>query len=106
MSRYLQACFALLVCMAVAGCNQAQRLSQLQLGMSRAEASSVIGRYTVRGAIQNRYGQSVEVWEVVLSQPKTGRQVVAGVTVTVMTFGLMAPVLAMPGKEKPYWLYL
>jgi hypothetical protein len=22
-----------------------------------------------------------------------------------MTFGLMAPVLAMPGKEKPYWLY-
>ena len=27
------------------------------------------------------------------------------VTVTVMTFGLMAPVLAMPRKEKPYWLY-
>ena len=22
-----------------------------------------------------------------------------------MTFGLMAPVLAMPGEEKPYWLY-
>jgi hypothetical protein len=27
------------------------------------------------------------------------------VTATVITFGLLAPVLAMPGKEVPYWFY-
>jgi len=27
------------------------------------------------------------------------------VTLTVLSFGLMAPILATPGKEKPYWLY-
>jgi hypothetical protein len=74
--------------------------------MSKAQASQVIGsRYTARGAIQNKFGQTVEVWEVTLSQPKTGRQVTGEVAVTALTFGLLAPVLATPGKEVPYWLY-
>ncbi len=104
--RVVLAALAALFCVAAVGCNQAQRLSSLQIGMSEAQAASVIGsRYTVRGAIQNKYGQSVKVWEVVLSQPKTGREVAGGVTLTVLTFGFAAPVLAMPGKEKPYWLY-
>jgi hypothetical protein len=76
---------AMFLCVAVLGCNQAQRLSQLQLGMSKADAAYVIGRYTVRGAVQNRFGQQIEVWEVVLSQPKTGRQIVNGVAVTTLT---------------------
>ena len=83
-----------------------QRLSQISLGMTKGEVIQVIGSpYTVRGAVTNKYGQSVEVWEVVLSQPKTGRQLTNEVAVTALTFGLLSPVLATPGKEVAYWLY-
>ena len=103
---YIAALLVAALLFSIAACNRAERLSQLSIGMSKPDAAQVLGtRYTVRGAMQTRYGQSVEVWEVVLSQPKTGKQVVGEVTATVITFGLLAPVLATPGREKAYWLY-
>jgi hypothetical protein len=90
---------------AVVGCNRAQRLSQIELGMSKAEVTQVMGNHTVRGAVPNKFGQTIEVWEVKLSQPKTASQIAGQVTVTALTFGLTAPVLFVPASYKDYWLY-
>jgi hypothetical protein len=73
--------------------------------MSKAEVTYVMGNYTVRGAVQNKFGQTVEVWEVQLSQPKTATEIAGQVTVAALTFGLTAPVLLVPASYKNYWLY-
>lgn len=41
-----------------------KRMNNLSLGMSKDQVQAAVGRnYVIRGAIVNRYNQSVEVWE-------------------------------------------
>ena len=75
--------------------------------MSKAEIVGSIGDPTaVRGAIVNKFGQNVEVWEYTLNKPKTAQDKKADIGMTVLTFGLLLPAaLAGSGDEVDYWLY-
>jgi len=91
----------------IGGCaGQTERLSQINLGMTKPEVAQALGTpYTVRGSIRNKFGQTVEIWEATLSKPKTQRQMVGGAAATVVSFGLLSPLLLMPGDEVRFWLY-
>ncbi len=97
----------LLLCVGLGACSTSTKhLTTLSLGMTQPDVTQALGHpHTARGSIKNRFGQTVEVWEYVLNKPRTGSQVAAGATLTVLTFGLAAPVLLAPGKEAAFWLY-
>ncbi len=66
-------CIRLLACVSVvalSGCaTTAPRLQRLSLGMTKAQAVEAMGNPTaVRGALKNKYGQTIEVWEYTLLQ--------------------------------------
>lgn len=95
------------VCLALVACGTPTRkLNQIQLGMTKQQVQHAMGEpHVARGAIHNRYGQTVEVWEYMLNKPRSGSQIARGATFTVLTFGLGAGALLEPGKAEAYWLY-
>lgn len=86
------------------GCaTPAKHMTRISLGMSKEQVVQKLGNPTVaRGAIRNKFDQTVEVWEYRLALPED--QVGAKVAFTVFTFGFGSYVL---GKRdmKDYWLY-
>ena len=95
---------ALLLAIIFVGCaTPAKRMTRISLGMSKEQVVQKLGNPTVaRGAIRNKFDQTVEVWEYRLALPED--QVGAKVAFTVFTVGFGAFVL---GKRdmKNYWLY-
>jgi len=60
-------------------------LNKLNLQMTKSEAEKNVGKPdAVRGAIQNKYGQTIEVWEYML---------------------VKSPNYLTPGPVVTYWLY-
>ena len=66
------ACLALGAAL-LAGCaTPAKRMSRVSLGMTKEQVIQNLGNPTVaRGAIRNKFNQTVEVWEYRLALPKT-----------------------------------
>lgn len=58
-----------------------------------------------RGAMINKFGQSIEVMEYHINQGKSGRQLGAELALTICTLGLLCPILLSEGEISTYWLY-
>ena len=95
--------FLLLVILLVGCATRAKRMTRISLGMSKEQVVQKLDDPTVaRGAIRNKFDQSVEVWEYRLALPND--QVGADVAITVFTFGFGSPRL-LSRDMKDYWLY-
>jgi hypothetical protein len=55
--------FLMLCCAFLIGCASSSSLSDLDIGMNKHAVKKEMGNPLVRGAITNKYGQVVEVWE-------------------------------------------
>ena len=89
------------------GCvTSSQELRTVSIGMTKDEVVDSLGRPTTsRGALRNKYGQVIEVWEYRLAVPSddsTG-QVISKSFMTLYTAGYGAKEFA--GDRKDYWLY-
>lgn len=83
-----------------------QRLETISIGMTRQEVVKRLGQpRVVRGSIQNKFGQVVEVYEYRFTMPvDDGRGMKVSKRVfTVATVGLGA--LVLDGESREYWLY-
>ncbi len=58
-----------------------------------------------RGAMINKFGQSIEVMEYHINQGKSGRQLAHELTLTILSVGLLCPILLSEGEISTYWLY-
>lgn len=99
-----------LLTLALLGCKSdsvpSQRLETISLGMTRKEVIERMGPpRVVRGSIQNKFGQVVEVLEYRFTMPvDDGRGMKVSKRVfTVVTVGLGA--LVLDGESREYWLY-
>jgi len=89
------------------GCvTSSQELRKVSIGMTKDDVIGVLDEPTTsRGALRNKYGQVIEVWEYRLAVPSddsTG-QVVSKSVVTLVTAGYGAKDFV--GDRKNYWLY-
>lgn len=93
----------------ISGCvtTSTRKLANISLDMSKEEVINGLGEPTVmRGALKNKYNQTIEVWEYKLSKAEAGR-FWGNLAVTTMTFGIWAPVAYEDQKKDiaNYWLY-
>jgi hypothetical protein len=102
----------LLILMAVAlvGCatsgTSTRKLTKISLGMNKTEVFDALGEPTaVRGAMVNKFSQSVEVWEYRLNKGKTAQEKKDDAMLAVFTLGLSLPSAAGGGEEVDYWMY-
>lgn len=101
---------AVLSLVLLAGCKSdsvpSQRLETISLGMTRQEVVTRLGSpRVVRGSVQNKFGQVIEVFEYRFTMPVddgSGMKVSKRVF-TVATVGLGA--LVLDGESREYWLY-
>lgn len=81
-------------------------LNNISLMMTKQDAiQKMKAKGIVRGAIVNKFGQNIEVVEYQIDQGKSGKQLGAELTVTLLTVGLASPILLSEGKISTYWLY-
>lgn len=100
-----------MICLALfTGCTSdsvpSQRLETISIGMTRQEVVERLGQpRVVRGSIQNKHGQVVEIYEYRFTMPvDDGRGMKVSKRVfTVATVGLGA--LVLDGESREYWLY-
>lgn len=89
------------------GCTKdTSSLSSISIGMKKSQVFERLGEPTVlRGSLQNRYGQIVEVAEYRLTLPSNdGAGTIVGKSaLTVLTFGMGAA--SFKGEQRDYWLY-
>jgi hypothetical protein len=89
------------------GCaTDSSNLSEVSLGMTKQEVRQRLGSPTVaRGALTNKYGQTVEILEYKLAMPsdETVGSVVGKSAMTVITLGVGA--VAFRGERRDFWLY-
>ncbi len=101
-------CILLLIILLV-GCSpssSSKRMQKISLGDNKEHVVNTLGNpRVVRGAIRNKYGQNIEVWEYRLDLPSddSAGEVVGKGMATVITFG-MGAALFRPEK-RDYWLY-
>lgn len=91
----------------MAGCaTDSSQMSEINLGMTKQEVRERLGSPTVaRGALTNKYGQTVEVLEYKLAMPsdETVGSVVGKSAFTVLTLGMGAAMFQ--GQRRDFWLY-
>lgn len=97
-------CPPIAILLLVSGCATTRSLQSLSLGATKAEIQRRMGSPgAVRGAIVNRYGQHVEVWEYQLS---TSSQSAQKLGLGALTMGMS---LLIPDRNQVlgsyYWLY-
>lgn len=83
-----------------------EKLVTIQLGMTKGQVRQVLGEPTVaRGAIRNKFGQVIEVWEYRLALPSSDSpgQVIAKSMGTIITLGMGAG--SFKGERRDYWMY-
>jgi hypothetical protein len=97
----------LILALFIAGCaTDSSNLSEVSLGMTKQEVRERLGSPTVaRGALTNKYGQTVEVLEYKLAMPsdETVGSVVGKSALTVLTLGMGAAMFK--GERRDFWLY-
>jgi len=101
--------FLLVMVTIFSGCvtTSTRKLSKISLDMTKSEVIKSLGEPTVvRGALKNKYNQTIEVWEYKLSKAEAGR-FWGNLAVTTMTFGFWAPQAYQDQKKdmENYWLY-
>jgi len=80
-------------------------MEKISLGYSKEEVKKTIGSpRVIRGAIQNKDGQTIEVWEYRFAMPKDAGQVIGDSCATVLTLGLSLS-LDKTTDYRLYWLY-
>jgi hypothetical protein len=89
------------------GCaTSTKKLASISLGMDKENVIESIGDPDeVKGAMRNKFGQSIEVWEYTLVVPSsdTAGTIVSKSVLSVITLGIMAK--KFQGKRKKYWFY-
>jgi hypothetical protein len=97
----------ILLALSMVGCaTDSSSLSEVSLGMTKQEVRDRLGSPTVaRGALSNKYGQTVEVVEYKLAMPtdETVGSVVGKSALTVLTLGMGA--VMFKGERRDFWLY-
>jgi hypothetical protein len=97
----------LILALFMAGCaTDSSNLSEVSLGMTKQEVRERLGSPTVaRGALTNKYDQTVEVLEYKLAMPsdETVGSVVGKSALTVLTLGMGATMFK--GERRDFWLY-
>jgi len=101
--------FLLAMIIIVSGCitTSTRKLKEISLDLTKDEVVRRLGEPTVvRGAIRNKYNQSVEVWEYRLSKSQAGK-FWGNLGVSVLTFGIFAPAAYEYSQRDitNYWLY-
>ena len=94
------------LCIVSACVTSSEKLVDVQLGMTKGQVRQVLGDPTVaRGAIRNKFGQVIEVWEYRLALPSsdTPGQVIGKSMFTVITLGIGAG--SFKGERRDYWMY-
>lgn len=94
------------LCLVSACVTSSDKLIDIQLGMTKGQVRQELGDPTVaRGAIRNKFGQVIEVWEYRLALPSsdTPGQVIGKSMLTVLTLGVGAA--AFKGERRNYWVY-
>lgn len=85
---------------------KSKKLRKVSLGMNKEQVVSDLGEpAAVRGAVKNKYGQVIEVWEYKIRMPSTdstGEKIGKGV-LTYITIGMAASMYKNPLKD--YWFY-
>lgn len=97
---------AVLVSIASGCATSSKKLIELRLDMSKTDVQNALGEPTVaRGAIRNKFGQVIEVWEYRLALPSddSAGQVIGKSVLTLMTLGIGAT--EFRGEKRNYWLY-
>ncbi len=98
-----------LLCLVISGCatiKSTRVLSKIDLGMTEEEVRRRLGEPTVaRGAIINKYGQKIKVWEYRLDKGKRGSQLGTELTRIITSLGKSTPMLLSEGDISDYWLY-
>lgn len=93
----------LLVILLVGCATPAKHMTRISLGMSKEQVIQNLGNPTVaRGAIRNKFDQTVEVWEYRLALPED--EVGSKTATTIVTLGIGAFLFA-DRDMKNYWLY-
>jgi len=97
------------VCVFVSGCaslKSVRVLRKLSSGLSKQETAERIGNPKIaRGALRNKYGEMIEVWEYRLDEGKPGAQKYIESDSIYSSTGLMHPILFFSGEIQNYWLY-
>jgi len=101
---------SLVVCLAVvAGCAShyisASKLDVVELGMNKTQVCNNLGQGVRRGAIINKFGQNIEVWEYKVKEGISGGQLGAQIGVSILTLGMTAPLIGQGGEIHEYWLF-
>ncbi len=81
-------------------------LRRISMGMSQHQVLEELGEpRVVRGAIQNQYDQTIEVWEYLFALPAddSGAEIAGKSAVTVLSLGMGA--MAFAPDTRVYWLY-
>lgn len=81
-------------------------LRKLSLGMTKTQVETELGEPTAaRGAILNKHGQTIEVWEYRMALPNTDSpgEIIGKSVGTIITLGIGAA--SFKGARKDYWLY-
>lgn len=97
---------AVLVSIASGCATSSKKLVELRLDMNKTDVQNALGEPTVaRGAIRNKFGQIIEVWEYRLALPSddSAGQVIGKSVLTLMTLGIGAK--EFRGEKRNYWLY-
>jgi hypothetical protein len=91
---------AILIFLVVGCATSTKRLATLNLGMTKPEVVDSLGQpMAVRGAITNRYGQTIEVWEYHLATRSAARDMLLGAFAGPDAASRMTP------RNRAYWLY-
>lgn len=74
--------------------------------MSKEQLAGELGNGIRRGAVKNKYDQTVEVWEYKVKEGISGAQLGAQIGISILTLGMTAPLIGQGGAINAYWLYL
>lgn len=96
-------CVLLPSCSRYASTNSLNNISLMMTKKETVQQMKVKG--IARGAMINKFGQSIEVMEYHINQGKSGKQLGIELAFTISTLGLGSPILLSEGEISTYWLY-
>lgn len=96
-------------CLLVGGCatvKSAKEFENVSVGMSKFDVIKKLGRPAiVRGTLEDKEGEIIEVWEYKAGKGKGFQQVSTEIVFTVMSAGSGAPLLLSAAETDRYWVY-
>lgn len=85
---------------------KAKKLMNVSIGMDKSQVLKSLGEpAVVRGAITNKFGQVIEIWEYSVTKGRTSNETARFAIATVCSLGLYSPLFLYDGEIQDYWLY-